>query len=512
MTEVAGSADPHPGGIVDITTVIPGGPDGAERLARERARVGIALVLARHATALRGDPLTGTRRAIEIAGKRSLGIEPVGVVAPTSARAVDEVAAHAQAGVRAFWLGTAAWSGSATTSSAATESLIEAVARTGLPLLVPITSWGDASAIGARTAGLGIPVVLVGAHYDHIVDDLAAAARFPQLHLETSSLAHLGAIERCVEALGAERLLFGSGLPERAPSGPLNAVVSARISEAAKRAILGANARRLFGLAEAAVDLPRPLTTIPAGSDAHAIDVHGHLPPVPWDVPDLDAASLARSQAARGVWITVVSSLEAITTDAATGNAATLAACAAEPGLRGYLVADPNDLDATSEQLRRSADAPGIVGTKLHCQWSGCDTSSPEVRALFDVLDPRGRPLLIHVAGADWPAAMRQLVAAHPRLPIIAAHGGPGAPSTRMAEIARDADNLRLELASSFASLPTIRRMVEVAGPERFLFGTDVPLLDPAFVLGTYADAGLTPERTPGVFRGQAAELFGLAA
>jgi predicted TIM-barrel fold metal-dependent hydrolase len=198
--------------------------------------------------------------------------------------------------------------------------------------------------------------------------------------------------------------------------------------------------------------------------------------------------------------------------DAATGNAATVAACAAEPGLLGYVVADPNDLDAAVDQLRRFGDAPGIVGAKVHCEWSGCDTSSPQVAALFEILAAHGRPVLIHVAGADWPAAMRRLVASHPALPIIAAHGGPGAPAVEMAEIARDSENLRLELASSFASLPAVRRMVEIAGPERFTFGTDVPLLEPAFVLGTYADAGLTPYGHPWVFHEEAARLFGLKA
>jgi predicted TIM-barrel fold metal-dependent hydrolase len=149
---------------------------------------------------------------------------------------------------------------------------------------------------------------------------------------------------------------------------------------------------------------------------------------------------------------------------------------------------------------------------KVHCEWSGCDTGSPEIAALFELLAAHGRPVLIHVAGAGWPAAMRRIVRQHPRLPVIAAHGGPGAPSVAMAEVARDADALRLELASSFASLASVRRMVEVAGPERFVFGTDVPLLDPAFVLGTYADAGLTPALTPGVFRDEASRVLGLGA
>jgi predicted TIM-barrel fold metal-dependent hydrolase len=502
-------ADVMGSGIVDVNAVIPSGLDGAGRLARERERIGVASALARHADAVAADPVVGTRRAIEAAEDASLGILAIAVVTPSTERAVASVPEIARAGVRGFWLGADSWYGRAATPSAATAELVDAVARTGLPLLVPIAEWGDATAIGRLTEGLGVAVILVGAHYTHIADDLAAANRYPQLHLETSGLAHLGAIERVVAAVGAERLLFGSGMPQRPPSAPLEAVVAARIGDADRRAILGGNAQRLFGLPMTPVELPRPLD---ATAPAERIDVHGHLPPVPWDVPDLDASGLAGAQADRGVSHTVVSSLEAITGHAPTGNAATVAACAQVPGLLGYLVADPNDLDGTADQLRRHGDAQGIVGAKVHCEWSGCDTASSEIAALFELLATHGRPVLIHVSGTGWPDAMRRLVREHPSLPVIAAHGGPGAPSPAMAEVARDCDNLRLELASSFASLPDVRRMVEVAGAERFVFGTDVPLLDPAFVLGTYADAGLTPGATPGVFRDQAAAILGLGA
>ena len=74
--------------------------------------------------------------------------------------------------------------------------------------------FGAASVIGAATDGLGIPVVLLGAHYMHIVDDVAAAVRYPHLHLETSALAHYRAIETVVGSIGAERLLFGTGSPD----------------------------------------------------------------------------------------------------------------------------------------------------------------------------------------------------------------------------------------------------------------------------------------------------------
>jgi predicted TIM-barrel fold metal-dependent hydrolase len=241
-----------------------------------------------------------------------------------------------------------------------------------------------------------------------------------------------------------------------------------------------------------------------------AIDVHGHLPPAPWDVPDLDPVGLAGAQALRGVAHTVVSSIEGIAAHAPTGNAATAAACAAEPRLLGYLVADPGNLEATRADLRRWGDAPGVVGVKVHCEWSGYPTASAEIGALFDVLADHGRPVKMHVAGAGWEAALERIAHRYPTLHIVAAHAGPGTPSLAMARIVASTVNVHLELCSSFASLREMRAAVTLAGPERVMFGSDAPLLETAFVVGSYHDAGYTPATHPGVFWGNAKRIYGL--
>jgi uncharacterized protein len=187
-----------------------------------------------------------------------------------------------------------------------------------------------------------------------------------------------------------------------------------------------------------------------------------------------------------------------------------VATCAAEPRLRGYLYADPADLAGTRDQLARHGDAPGIVGVKVHCQWSQTPVRSARMAALFELLAEHGRPVKIHVDGEGWPEALSDLAGRHPGLPIIGAHGGPGAPDPRMGALTRDAGNVHLELASSGASLRDVRAIAAVARPGSILLGTDAPLLEPAWALGTYADAGLLPEARPDVYHGSAAALLSL--
>jgi predicted TIM-barrel fold metal-dependent hydrolase len=63
-----------------------------------------------------------------------------------------------------------------------------------------------------------------------------------------------------------------------------------------------------------------------------------------------------------------------------------------------------------------------------------------------------------------------------------------------------------VELSTSFADMQVVREVVRAAGTERLLFGSDAPLLDPAYVQGIYADAGADVLQTMGVAR----EVFGL--
>lgn len=81
---------------------------------------------------------------------------------------------------------------------------------------------------------------------------LIAGRLHKNLVFDTTSLAlGVAAIERFVEELGADRLLYGSNLysmasPDHVPG--LDAIREARISEQDRRRILGENARRLLGI------------------------------------------------------------------------------------------------------------------------------------------------------------------------------------------------------------------------------------------------------------------------
>ena len=497
--------------FVDINTVF--GPEhGLGRaadaplslLVEERVRHGVRLALASSLVAAAADPWRGNRLAVEAASDAANGLRAIAVVAARetdSSRRVAEAERHGVVGYRID-----GWTTPATPSTAMLD-LLRAIAATGRPLLVPLSGVaqphdGAASAIGAATAGLGIPVILLGAHYTHIVDDLAAARRYEHLYLETSSLAHFRAVATAVSTIGAERVLLGTGSPERAAAAAIDAVLLAAIPDDAKRAILAGNACRLFGLDAVPVDLTPP--ELPA----RAWDAHTHYGPFDQDVPQVADADLVATLLAGPDDVAVASSAAAIYADPVFGNAQAAAASRAGGRQLSYVVADPYDLAFTDAQLRQHLGKPGVVGVKVHGNVLGVPTSSRTMSELFDLLARFGRPVKIHNEGADWAAALGEIARAHAQLPIVIAHAGLGTPSIDAGRLSAANDHVYIEFSSSFARLEQVRGAVAAAPVERILWGSDVPLLDPTYVYGTYQDAGIARADWERVFWTNSAELY----
>jgi predicted TIM-barrel fold metal-dependent hydrolase len=76
---------------------------------------------------------------------------------------------------------------------------------------------------------------------------VAAAHAATNVYLETSGVLDRAKLPAAVAALGAHRLLFGSGFPHVDTAAALGLIEDSDLSEEARRKILSDNARRLFG-------------------------------------------------------------------------------------------------------------------------------------------------------------------------------------------------------------------------------------------------------------------------
>src|SRR5262249_34549851 len=199
----------------------------------------------------------------------------------------------------------------------------------------------------------------------------------------------------------------------------------ADISERERRGILGDNAARVFGLPHA--PQPLPSTTAPP----NLIDVHAHVGTLGFPTPVV--SDHAGAVAPHGIVRSIASSLRAIADDLNAGNAECFAATSST--LLPYVVLDPNDPDTSCTIMDDAYQHDRAVGAKIHCGWSHAATASRACADLVRQVARRHRPLLIHVDGPEWSAALGDIARDYPDWKVIVAHAGPGTPSREAAEL-----------------------------------------------------------------------------
>jgi len=130
--------------------------------------------------------------------------------------------------------------------------LLERAAQWKTPVLV------HGSPASCAAAAVRVPEALIllahigtgwGAHQNEWLDAIEVARTHHNVYIETcTSIINAGSIERAVDVLGDQRLVFGTDSPLLDPSVQMAKITGAEISEESKRKILGANMRELLRL------------------------------------------------------------------------------------------------------------------------------------------------------------------------------------------------------------------------------------------------------------------------
>lgn len=245
--------------VIDAATCIGLRPDddrllGSEVLLAQMDRAGVAESLCTHFAAIRYNTHDGNGSLFEICRQVSC-LHPVAVINPAPYVGVEaDIEYCAREGCVGFRFtpGLQGWS----LASEPFVRALQAMAPIRRPIAVELGSSGDATLVAKLTQGLDVPVVLADVTYATIGEAIAVMERHDHLLLEACRLATPGIVEILANAVGAKRLLFGSGAPSWEIAPTISIIRSAQISEAAKRGILGQNARRIYELPKRAGELP----------------------------------------------------------------------------------------------------------------------------------------------------------------------------------------------------------------------------------------------------------------
>ncbi|MDH7480862.1 MAG: amidohydrolase family protein [Armatimonadota bacterium] len=392
-------------------------------------------------------------------------------------------------------------------SSAMFRPILRTLESLQMPLIVSGAGSGTPTEILQAVQGTTIPVIMCGIGYFNLAEALAVCAEHPQLYIEAQIIDTPDALKVGVEAIGAERFLFGSNHPSCSMRASLNAVNEAYLTDLQKALIFAGNARRLFPELPArngiSLNLDKPF------EDTPIIDVHAHYGKWPFPMKGTGVDFTLDLMRRRGISKVILSSSYAIVYDFVEGNAQMEKAIEGYPELLGYITVNPNYFDASCRELEKYAKKPNFVGAKIHPAYCRISINSPKTKAMVRKIQEFGLPLLIHTYGAGMPSQAEELAQHCPDRPIIMGHGGADA-WREAAEAARRTENLYMEFCSSVLEHNKVRRSIDIAGVDKILFGSDLDLIHPGFIAGIYEEAGLTLEEKEKILYKNATRVFNI--
>ena len=407
------------------------------------------------------------------------------------------------------------------------EELFATLEEAGVPALVDAdqTDWREVSEILAACPALNLLLLRVGYRIDRWVYPLLE--KYPGLRLEPALYPLHGGIEAVVERFGAERLIFGTGLPLWDAGAAIAHVHYANIDEKIRQRIAAENLREMLWKETApAVRTKSSEADAIWGrvrngvrlDDLLIIDAHTHMgawynfhiPGNPW------ADGMVAAMDACGIDVAITAPHVGIGPDMAQGNELAHEAVKRFPGrFAAYCAVNPNyseeEIVAEMEKWLAHDDFKGI---KIHPVTHDYPADGDNYRPVWAFAHERELPVLVHTWEADskcGPSLFEGIGKEFPKAKIILGHSGATPNGIHEAiEAARNAPNLILDLTKSLMHRGMVEVMVKGVGAERVLFGTDLPFIGCSGQIGHVAAARISEEDKRKIFGLNARQLFGL--
>ncbi|UCH36579.1 MAG: amidohydrolase family protein [Armatimonadota bacterium] len=239
------------------------------------------------------------------------------------------------------------------------------------------------------------------------------------------------------------------------------------------------------------------------------IDVHAHYGPWFWPVRAQTVDEIRAGMKRFAIERVFLASTVAITGEIESGNAQVAEVIEGSDDLFGWCVINPNFVDLSLEQIQTYLRRRDFIGAKMHAAYHMQPMDSPLTAQLVKALLRYDKPLMVQVRSEGELARLDALAEQFPSAHIIIGNmaGAHWQPAARLAD---KRVNIVIECGGRVADRDKIAYAMEKAGPHRVVFGTDQPLVHPAFAVGAVRDAQLESSQKDAVLQGNARRLFKL--
>lgn len=154
--------------------------------------------------------------------------------------------------------------------------------------------------------------------------------------------------------------------------------------------------------------------------------------------------------------------------------------------IKGYFTFNPNYADVIEKQMEIVLKIKGYVGFKFLPEYHMYPLDGEAYSKVLEFADENKLIVLSHTWGGSRYNSTRQvknIVEKYKNLIFIMGHSAPGECSQAI-ELAKEYENVYLDLCDTHRLNGMIDKMVEAAGAGKVLFGTDMPWYDPNYCLG----------------------------
>jgi predicted TIM-barrel fold metal-dependent hydrolase len=179
----------------------------------------------------------------------------------------------------------------------------------------------------------------------------------------------------------------------------------------------------------------------------------------------------------------------------------------------GFGYVSPMMPETNIAELTRAVDELGLRAIKIYPPYTSFPLDDDAWHPIFAFAETRGLVVLSHTDNGELsePRRLGLAAARFPGANFVAGHSGNIEPHrTQAIDMARELPNFYLETCSTYRSPGVIEQLVEGAGADRVLFGSDQPLMDPRTQLGKILTAAIGDREKRLVMGGNACRLLKL--
>ena len=183
----------------------------------------------------------------------------------------------------------------------------------------------------------------------------------------------------------------------------------------------------------------------------------------------------------------------------------------------GFGYVTPNYIEEAVPELERIFDKLNMKALKIYPPYVDGNITHPRWNRIFSWANDRGIVIMSHTSYGSSidegcrPRLFVNLAKKFSNVKWVLAHSGNMEQGRIEAvEAAQECQNIYLETCSSYGEHGTIEFLVNGAGSDRVLYGSDLPLMDPRFQLGRIATANIPVESKQRVLGLNAVKLLNI--